>query len=146
MMLVRMPNTRSGIIVRIERVATTNIDAKKLLAAPACSARCEVSIGSQPILRSECLRDQCSARALIVMSARGFWYMGKKRRFLGDSSSSRPKKFFTSPCSAEQHKPDGGSCRRADDASFRPGDSAVLHTALTTLLRPGTLWDRSRAE
>src|SRR5258706_9922067 len=62
MMLVRMPNTRSGIIVRIDRVATTRIDAKELLAAPACSAGCEVFIGSQPILRTECLRDRCSAR------------------------------------------------------------------------------------
>jgi len=43
--LVRMANTRSGIIVRIDSVATTKIDAKKLPAAPACSARCEVSIG-----------------------------------------------------------------------------------------------------
>jgi hypothetical protein len=37
-------------MVRIERVATTKIDAKKLPAAPACSAMCEVSMGSQPIL------------------------------------------------------------------------------------------------
>src|SRR6266849_546632 len=81
MMLVRMPNTRSGIIVRIERVATTNIDAKRLLAAPACSAICEVSIGGKPILRSECLRGQCSARALIVMYAGGLLVYGQKTRF-----------------------------------------------------------------
>ncbi len=41
-----MANTRSGIIVRIDSVATTKIEAKKLPAAPACSARCEVSIGA----------------------------------------------------------------------------------------------------
>ena len=38
-MLVRMPKTRNGIMVRIDSVATTKIEAKKLPAVPACSAR-----------------------------------------------------------------------------------------------------------
>ncbi len=46
-----------------------------------------------------------------------------------------------SPCSAGQHRPDGGGYRRADDASFPP---AITPVALTTSLRLGTLWDRSR--
>jgi hypothetical protein len=46
-----MAKTRNGIMVRIDSVATTKIDAKRLPAAPACSARCEVSIGNQPMLK-----------------------------------------------------------------------------------------------
>jgi hypothetical protein len=34
-----MPKIRSGIMVRIVVVATTKIDANKVLAVPACSAR-----------------------------------------------------------------------------------------------------------
>jgi hypothetical protein len=40
-----MPKILKGIIVRIVVVATTKIDAKRLPAAPACSARLEGSMG-----------------------------------------------------------------------------------------------------
>src|SRR5229473_4888905 len=115
MMLVRMPNTRSGIIVRIERVATTKIDAKKVLAAPACSARCEVSIGSPPILRSERLRDQSPVRAPHG-NARGarFGYTGKNV-FAGFLAHPSQRYSLPRPCSAGQHKPVGASRRRADE-------------------------------
>ena len=63
---------------------------------------------------------------------------GQKTTFSGDFGSSVAKELFSSPGFAGQHKP--------DRASFPPGDRAGLPTALTTSLRPGTLWDRSRAE
>jgi hypothetical protein len=43
-----MPKILKGIIVRIVVVATTKMDANRVPAVPACSARCEVSIGGQP--------------------------------------------------------------------------------------------------
>jgi hypothetical protein len=48
--VVKMPRTRSGIMVRIVVVAITKIDAKTAPAVPACWARCEVSMASQPAL------------------------------------------------------------------------------------------------
>ena len=68
-----MPKTRSGIIVRIVVVATTKIDANKLPAVPACSARCEVSMGSQPIFQGVNGFAIVFQRApVIIMSARSF--------------------------------------------------------------------------
>jgi hypothetical protein len=56
---------------------------KKLPAAPACSARCEVSIGSQPILGSEYLRDQGTARGRHRNVHGEVLIYGERRRFVG---------------------------------------------------------------
>jgi hypothetical protein len=56
--IAKMPN---GIMVRIESVATTKIEANRLPAAFACCARCEVSIGDQP--------NRKGSPAIIKMSA-----------------------------------------------------------------------------
>ena len=61
-----------GIIVRIDRVATTKIEAKKLPAAPACSARWEVSIGANQTFGCERDRGQASSACAIIMFAEDF--------------------------------------------------------------------------
>src|SRR5436305_3895082 len=67
--LVRMAKIRNGIMVRIERVATTKTDANRVPAVPTCSARCEVSIGAD--------QKPKGGKRAIIMSAGAFDIRGK---------------------------------------------------------------------
>ena len=143
-------------MVRIERVATTKIDAKKLLAAPACSARCEVSMGSQPIPGSECLLRSVFGAPLIVIRGGAFDIRAKNKVFWGILANP-PKEFPRPALQSSMNRTTLGVARgtprrsgagyiRASKASFPVRDNAVVRTSLTTSSRPGTLSDRSRAE
>src|SRR6516225_11464281 len=59
--LVRMPNSRSGIIVRIVVVATRKTDANSAPAVPACCAIWEVSMGANQLSKKRRLEDSCLA-------------------------------------------------------------------------------------
>src|SRR2546421_11679761 len=87
-----MPKTLKGIIVRIVVVATTKTDANSVPRVPACSVRCEVSIGINQFFKEWADFAVVFQRAPdIIMCGGRLWYTAEKRGFVRGYSANRPK-------------------------------------------------------